>query len=52
MSANDSLDMTMQSLIHPDITMRQREIEPRLTVYECPKSGGLWVPPQARPNLL
>jgi Zn-finger nucleic acid-binding protein len=27
--------------------MQLREIEPGLTVYECPKSGGLWIPLQA-----
>jgi Zn-finger nucleic acid-binding protein len=27
--------------------MQLREIEPGLSVYECPRSGGLWIPLQA-----
>jgi Zn-finger nucleic acid-binding protein len=27
--------------------MRSREIEPGFEVYECPKSGGLWIPLQS-----
>src|SRR5215470_11034366 len=37
----------MQSPIYSDTTMLQREIEPGLTVYECPKSGGFWIPLQS-----
>lgn len=37
----------MRSPVFPDVTMVLREIEPRLEVYECPKSGGMWVPLQA-----
>jgi Zn-finger nucleic acid-binding protein len=37
----------MQSPIYPDIPMTLREIEPGLEVYECPKSGGLWIPLQS-----
>jgi Zn-finger nucleic acid-binding protein len=34
----------MQSPIHPDTAMQPLELEPGLSVYECPKSGGLWIP--------
>jgi Zn-finger nucleic acid-binding protein len=34
----------MQSPLHPDTAMQPRELEPGLTVYQCPKSGGLWIP--------
>src|SRR6266478_3070301 len=37
----------MHSPIYPDTTMQLREIEPGLEVYECPKSGGFWIPLQA-----
>jgi Zn-finger nucleic acid-binding protein len=37
----------MNSPIYPDTPMQMREIEPGLTVYECPKSGGLWLTLQA-----
>lgn len=37
----------MHSPIHPEVTMRFREIEPGLTAYECPKSGGIWIPLQS-----
>ena len=37
----------MQSPVYPDSTMQVREIEPGLSVYECPRSGGLWIPLQA-----
>lgn len=37
----------MNSPLYPDTTMRPREIEPGLEAYECPKSGGLWIPLQA-----
>ena len=36
----------MNSLIYSDTPMQTREIEPGLVVYECPKSGGLWIPLQ------
>ena len=37
----------MNSPLHPDTPMRPREIEPGLAVFECPASGGLWIPLQA-----
>src|SRR5271157_1471890 len=37
----------MHSPVYPEVTMEWREIEPGLTVYECPKSGGLWIALQA-----
>src|SRR6266404_578473 len=37
----------MHSPIYPDTDMQLREIEPGLVVYECPKSGGFWIPLQA-----
>ena len=37
----------MHSPVYPDITMQLREVEPGLEVYECPKSGGLWIPLQS-----
>ena len=37
----------MHSPVNPDITMQPREIEPGLSVYECPMSGGLWIPLQS-----
>jgi Zn-finger nucleic acid-binding protein len=37
----------MHSPVNPDVTMQPREIEPGLSVYECPKSGGLWIPLQS-----
>ena len=37
----------MNSPIFPDTLMELREIEPGLCVYECPKSGGFWIPLQA-----
>jgi Zn-finger nucleic acid-binding protein len=37
----------MHSPIYPDTPMQLREIEPGLEVYECPKSGGLWIPLQS-----
>lgn len=37
----------MQSPIYPDTAMQVREIEPGLTAYECPKSGGFWIPLQS-----
>ena len=37
----------MHSPVNPDITLQPREIEPGLSVYACPKSGGLWIPLQS-----
>ena len=37
----------MNSPASPHTPMQSREIEPGLTVYECPVSGGLWIPLQA-----
>jgi Zn-finger nucleic acid-binding protein len=34
----------MNSPVHPEVTMRPKTIEPGLDVFECPKSGGLWIP--------
>jgi Zn-finger nucleic acid-binding protein len=34
----------MQSPVYPDTAMQVREIEPGLTAYECPQSGGFWIP--------
>jgi Zn-finger nucleic acid-binding protein len=46
---NDVSTLTdfMQSPIYSDSTMSLREIEPGLTAYECPKSGGFWIPLQS-----
>jgi Zn-finger nucleic acid-binding protein len=37
----------MKSPLHPDTVMHVREVEPGLEAYECPKSGGLWIPLQS-----
>lgn len=37
----------MHSPIHSDVTLQAREIEPGLSAYECPKSGGVWLPLQS-----
>jgi len=37
----------MHSPVNTEVTMQPREIEPGLSVYECPKSGGLWIPLQS-----
>ena len=37
----------MHSPVHPDTVMELREIEPGLSAYECPKSGGFWIPLQS-----
>ncbi len=37
----------MHSPIQPDVSMELQEIEPGLSVYECPASGGLWIPHQS-----
>jgi len=34
----------MRSPIHPDVNLQLKEIEPGLSVYSCPKSGGVWIP--------
>ena len=36
----------MWSPVHPDTALQAREIEPGLRAYECPKSGGVWIPLQ------
>ena len=36
----------MHSPVYPDITMQLKEIEPGLSAYTCPKSGGVWIPLQ------
>lgn len=33
----------MKSPVDPTTTMIQREIEPGLIAYTCPKSGGIWI---------
>src|SRR5260221_7730949 len=37
----------MHSPVYPDTNMQLRQIEPGLAVYECPRSGGFWIPLQA-----
>ena len=37
----------MHSPVYPETTMQLRELEPGLEVYECPRSGGLWIPLQS-----
>jgi Zn-finger nucleic acid-binding protein len=34
----------MRSPIHPEVNLQLREIEPGLSAYACPKSGGVWIP--------
>jgi Zn-finger nucleic acid-binding protein len=34
----------MRSPIHPEVSLELREIEPGLSAYACPKSGGVWIP--------
>jgi Zn-finger nucleic acid-binding protein len=36
----------MRSPAQPDTIMELKEIEPGLSVYACPKSGGIWIPLQ------
>jgi Zn-finger nucleic acid-binding protein len=36
----------MRSPAQPDTIMELKEIEPGLSVYACPKSGGVWIPLQ------
>jgi hypothetical protein len=42
-----SINQFMNSPLYPDTPMQSKELEPGLTVFECPKSGGLWIPLQA-----
>src|SRR5262249_27471107 len=37
----------MNSPLHPETAMQLKEIEPGLSAYECPISGGLWIPLQS-----
>ena len=37
----------MRSPVFPDTNLEPKEIEPGLTAYQCPKSGGIWIPLQA-----
>jgi Zn-finger nucleic acid-binding protein len=37
----------MNSPFYPATPMQPREVEPGLAAYECPISGGLWIPLQA-----
>ena len=34
----------MHSPAHPDTELEPKEIEPGLSAYVCPKSGGIWIP--------
>lgn len=37
----------MNSPVHPETRLQVKEIEPGLKAYECPRSGGVWIPMQA-----
>jgi Zn-finger nucleic acid-binding protein len=37
-------DVSMRSPLHGDKEMLERELEPGFRVFECPVSGGLWIP--------
>src|SRR5580704_8654323 len=37
----------MRSPLFPEINLQPKEIEPGLSAYECPQSGGFWIPLQA-----
>jgi Zn-finger nucleic acid-binding protein len=37
----------MRSPVFPDVNLQPKEIEPGLAAYECPQSGGVWIPLQA-----
>jgi Zn-finger nucleic acid-binding protein len=37
----------MRSPVFPEVNLQPKEIEPGLPAYECPQSGGYWVPLQA-----
>ena len=34
----------MQSPVYPDIALQPKELEAGLAVFQCPKSGGMWIP--------
>jgi len=34
----------MRSPVHQDVNLQLKEIEPGLSAYACPKSGGVWIP--------
>ena len=34
----------MRSPVSPEVNLQPKEIEPGLLAYECPRSGGFWVP--------
>lgn len=36
----------MRSPVHPEAELRRTEVEPGLTAFECPVSGGYWIPLQ------
>ena len=36
----------MRSPVYPDVPLVLQEMEPDLSVYRCPKSGGVWIPLQ------
>ena len=40
----------MQSPVNPGVTLQEREIEPGLSAYLCPESGGIWIPLQSYVN--
>ena len=37
----------MDSPAYPDTPLMHKELEPGLSVYECPSSGGVWIPLQS-----
>jgi Zn-finger nucleic acid-binding protein len=37
----------MRSPVFPDVNLEPKEIEPGLQAFECPQSGGYWIPLQA-----
>ena len=37
----------MRSPVSPEVDLQSKEIEPGLLGYECPQSGGYWIPLQA-----
>jgi Zn-finger nucleic acid-binding protein len=37
----------MRSPLHPNSVLQLKEIEPGLVAYECPESGGIWIPLQS-----
>jgi len=34
----------MRSPVFPDVNLEPKELEPGLSAYECPRSGGFWIP--------